>query len=200
MILGAALPMLAAASSVIAACSNHDETPSVRGPSPSASASATSEPSGADAGTLYSRVGGNAGIKAIVDGILDTALRDPVLASYFGASEPRPALKATLEQDKACLVLQLGQSAGGPEVYPGQVVGGFTCRSMAAAHAGLAIDEAVFDRFIGIAAGVLKAAKVADADIATLGSALLSSKAEIVTVFRTGNDAGAYDPDAATRP
>jgi hypothetical protein len=197
MIVAASLTVLTGSVSVIAACSSHDSAsgPSASGSSasaPSASGPSASAPSGADAATLYSRLGGNAGIKAIAAAMIDAALRDPVIATYFGAGDPKPVLKATLEQDVACLTLQLGQAAGGPEVYPGQVAGGFTCRSMTAAHAGLAIDGAVFDRFIGIAAGVLKAAQVADDDIATLGVEMIGLKAQVVSVHTTNNDAGPF--------
>ena len=58
--------------------------------------------------------------------------------------------------------------------------GGFTCRSMVDAHSDLHIGSTTFDNFVTIAGGVLKDAKVADDDIATVASVLVGTKTSIV--------------------
>ena len=83
-------------------------------------------------------------------------------------------------QIKECLVLQIGNATGGPEKYPATVSGGFVCRDMKAAHAGLKISSTVFDKFVMIAAQTAKTAGVADADIKTIGGFLTGEKANVV--------------------
>ena len=135
---------------------------------------------GADgASTLYSRLGGHEGIKAAIGAIVTAELADDDIASFFA-----PNLTATHTPQPAdivdCFTALLGNAAGGPEVYPYKTAGGFTCRSMAAAHADLHIGSGTFDNFVGIAAGVLKDAGVADADIAVIGGVLNGTKSTIV--------------------
>jgi len=51
---------------------------------------------------------------------------------------------------------------------------------MHASHVALHIPGATFDKFVMIAAGVLKSAGVADADIQTIGGVLNGTKTDIV--------------------
>lgn len=160
------------------------------------------EPEGnADAGpnndasvsTLYSRLGGNAGIASAVDAIVAAELMDAEIAAVFTHAAAYPnAPSAT--QIKECLVAQLGNAAGGPETYPTTVSGNFTCRSMAEAHAHLGITTAVFDKFVMIAANTLTSAGVAAADVEAVGGVLNSTKTTIATgptlYQRLGGNAG----------
>ena len=82
-------------------------------------------------------------------------------------------------QIKECLVAQVANAAGGPEQYPTTVSGGFTCRSMVAAHAGLGISATVFDKFVMIAANTLTAAGVSAEDVGILGGVLNSTKPDV---------------------
>lgn len=153
----------------------------------------TGSPDAAAATTLYQRLGGNEGIASAVDAIVAAELMDPDIAAYFAhAAQYRGAPSAV--QIKECLVLQLGAAAGGPEVYPGTVSGGFVCRGMAEAHAHLGIESADFDKFVTIAAGVLTSAGVAPADVAVIGGVLNSTKPAIAigpTLYqRLGGHAG----------
>ena len=137
---------------------------------------------GSDAkGTLYERLGKKEGIAKALTAIVDAALMNPDVASYFffQVQDPVPAGHPTRAQIEECLTLQLSAAAGGPETYPATVSGGFTCRSMAAAHAGLGIPPGTFDDFVTIAAGVLKGAGVADEDIGTIGTVLVGTKADV---------------------
>jgi len=154
-------------------------------------------PMGGDAGTtLYSRLGGHAGIAAAVDMIVARELMDPEIASYFfyQVQMPVPGGHPTVAQLKSCLVNQLGNAAGGPEAYPGAPGDnmGFQCRNMAAAHTGLQIPNSVFDRFVANAAGVLMTAGVAAADIAVVGGVLNSTKADVAQ--GVSRDGGSFVP------
>jgi hemoglobin len=171
------------------------------GCSSSSSGSPTTPPvdsggGGDGATTLYERLGGNSGIAGAVDAIVAAEVQDPDIASFF-APNGQSGHMPTVAQIKACLVLQLGNAAGGPEVYPGTVAGGFTCRSMKAAHASLHIGNGTFDKFISIAAMTLMTAGVSAADIGTIGGVLTSLKPDIVDPsapdggpFMGGSDAG----------
>lgn len=130
--------------------------------------------------TLYARLGGRAGIASAVDAIVVDEVADAEIAAFF--ANAGMAGRPTVDQIKACLVNQLANAAGGPEAYPGVPADslGWQCRSMTAAHAGLGISGAVFDRFVTIAAGTLTRLGVASADIAVIGSVLNGTRADIV--------------------
>ncbi len=145
-----------------------------------------------------------AGIATAVDAIVARELMDPEIASYFyfqvtPGSNGMPPVNGhpSVAQLKSCLINQLANAAGGPEAYPGTPAdnGGWQCRDMSAAHAGLRIPGTVFDRFVSIAAGVLTSAGVSAADIATIGSVLNGTRPAIVDPSRDG---GAFIPPDAS--
>ena len=130
------------------------------------------------ASTLYTRLGGHDGIAAAIHLIVVEELKDSEIAGFFGAvGTPGHPTAAQIE---GCFTALLGKAAGGTEVYP-TTIDGFTCRDMKSSHAGLNIPGTTFDKFVTIAAGVLKTAGVADADIVTVGGVLNGTKADIVT-------------------
>ncbi|MDP9148815.1 MAG: hypothetical protein M3O36_02575, partial [Myxococcota bacterium] len=156
--------------------------------------------------TLYTRLGGHAGIRAAVNAIVAQELKDPEIVSYFYAqlSSPVPATAPTAEEIEECLTDQLGAAAGGPETYPNTVStivvdGGvvtvtgadagtltdaghatWLCRDMMATHAHLHISSGTFDRFVSIAAAELTLLNVSPADITTIGTVLAGTKTAIV--------------------
>lgn len=147
-------------------------------------------------GTLYDRLGKAPGIAAATTAIVDAELKDPEIASFFfnQVKTTIPAGHPSRAQIEECLVAQLGNAAGGPEKYPTTVSGGFVCRDMKAAHVGLGIPNATFSKFVTIAAGVLKSAKVADADIMVIGTVL--EGARTATVQDKTRDGGPFQaPD-----
>lgn len=163
------------------------------------SSGANASSSGSSATTLYDRLGKKDGIRSALELIVAEELKDPEVASFFfrqaGApanGSPTPA--AIIE----CLTNQLGAAAGGPAaevVYPTTVANGsgmHTCRDMNASHAGLGIYSSVFDKFVGIAGGVLTAAGVDPADINVVAGVLVGTKGDIVDSQRT-DDAGFQD-------
>lgn len=134
------------------------------------------------ASSLYERLGGHDGIQAAIGAIVTAELADDDIASYFAPNLQDPKHLPQPGDIVECFTGLLGSAAGGPEVYPFTTATGFKCRSMPAAHAALHIGSDTFDNFVTIAAGVLKKAKVADADIATIGSVLVGTKDKIVDV------------------
>lgn len=171
------LAMAIALAMTATACSGDDAGASSGG----ASGGMSSGAGGGSAGTLYDRLGKKDGIAKAVDAIVAEELKDPEIASYFffQVQMPVTAGHPSAAQIKECLVLQLGNAAGGPEAYPATVSGGFQCRGMTAAHASLGIPSGVFTKFLTIAAGVLKQAGVGDEDIKTVGGVLESTRGQV---------------------
>ena len=95
-----------------------------------ATASATSASTEAQAETIYQAIGGRAALTAAVDGLYGRLLADPELGPLFpnGAGA----------RHRAYVVTVLGEALGGPERYRGP--------DLVAAHRGLGITNAHFDR------------------------------------------------------
>jgi hypothetical protein len=140
--------------------------------------------------TLYDKYG--AAIPKVVDDAVAGVLADCEIAPYF-------AVVGTSGHDsvarlKSCLRLQFTALFGGPATYPGVNDEGDTCVDMTAIHAGLGIPGPVFDKFVMDFGGVLKADGVADADIATIATAVTGLESQIVSaspVQKTACDGGA---------
>jgi len=137
--------------------------------------------------TLYERLGGHDGIKGAIGAIVTAELADDDIASFFAPNLQDATHKPTAADIIDCFTALLGNAAGGPEVYPYKTPGGFTCRSMVAAHADLHIGSGTFTHFISIAAGVLAEAGVAAADIGVVGAVLTGTKSDIVDTAAPAN-------------
>jgi hypothetical protein len=165
----------------------------------SGSGSSSGGAGAADAGsTLYTRLGGHAGIRTAIDAIVAAELMDPDMKTYFfnQVTTPVPDGHPTADQIEECLTDQLGSAAKGPESFPTTVVtrddagadaGSFACRDdMTTIHAPLLISGGTFDKFIMIAGGVLVSAMGTGSytyttdDIATVAGVLTGPKAAIV--------------------
>jgi len=79
---------------------------------------------------VYQAIGGRAAVAAAVEGLYGRLLADPVLSRFF----PR----GVAAKHRAYVVTILGEALGGPERYRGP--------DLAAAHRGLGITDADFDR------------------------------------------------------
>jgi hemoglobin len=176
-----------AAGAVFAGCSSDD----------SSGGTATNDAGGGGdstaASTLYTRLGGHAGIRAAVNAIVGKELLDTDIASYFvyQTMTPTPAGHPNVDQLEECLTDQLGNAAGGPETYPTTVTddaGTWTCRDMKSIHAQFNISGGTFSQFVMIAANELQALGVAPADITAVGGVLTGTSSEIVNA--TLADAG----------
>jgi hemoglobin len=82
--------------------------------------------------TLFARLGGMDGVRALVDELVVRLASDPRVEERFARSDFR--------RFKARLVVQLCEVVGGPCRYRG--------RPLAEAHAGLGISAAEFDVFL----------------------------------------------------
>jgi hypothetical protein len=141
-------------------------------------------------GTIYTRLGGHAGIRGAVNAIVGKELADPDIVTYFfnQVATPIPAGHPTADQIEQCFTDLVAAAVSGPgETYPpaGGVTddaGTFQCRpDMTVIHAPLLISGGTFDEFITVAGGVLTSAGVCPADISTLAGALVGTKAAIVS-------------------
>jgi hypothetical protein len=128
-------------------------------------------------GVLYMKYG--TAIPQVVDDAVAGLTADCELAPYF-------AVVGTTGHDsvarlKSCLRLQFTALFGGPATYPGVNDKGDTCVSMTAIHSGLEIPVDKFDRFVTDFGAVLKKDGVADADIATIATAVMGLQSQVVS-------------------
>ncbi len=86
---------------------------------------------------LYTRLGGNAGISAVIDDFIGKVAADARINKFFAAAAADPA---RLNKLKVNLVNQVGQASGGTEIYTGL--------SMKAAHKGMNINDAQFNALV----------------------------------------------------
>src|SRR6516225_11035156 len=101
--------------------------------------SGTSAAAEAQAETIYQAIGGRAAVTAAVDGLYGRLLADPELGPLFP--------NGVGARHRAYVVTVLGEALGGPERYRGP--------DLAAAHRGLGISGAQFDRAAVHLAGTL---------------------------------------------
>ena len=94
--------------------------------------------------SLYTQVGGESGIAAVVDDFYARVTADDLLGPWFAKTDG--------ERLRGHLRAYLTVALGGPEAYSG--------RSMRAAHAGLAITGQAFDSVLDRLADSLTAAGV----------------------------------------
>jgi len=90
--------------------------------------------------TIYEAIGGRAAVRAAVDGLYGRLLADPELSRLFPAGVG--------EVHRGFVVTVLGEALGGPERYRGP--------DLVAAHRGLGITDAHFDKTAGHLDAVLE--------------------------------------------
>ena len=118
--------------------------------------------------TLFDRLGGRAGIVAVVDDFVNNCAADTRINSFFAATAKDPKRLATF---KTNLVNQICE-AGGPCKYTG--------KDMKTAHAGMGISNAHFDALVEDLQKSLDKFKVAVADQKALLGVLGPMRAQIV--------------------
>ncbi len=116
--------------------------------------------------SLYSRLGGQQGVAAMVDGWVDAASADPRIKGQFA--------KVDLTRFKAVLAQWVCVNASGPCVYTGP--------GLIDAHTGLAISEADFNAFIDDLKKNLEAKQVSTDDQEQLLSLLQTRRGSVVQV------------------
>ena len=87
--------------------------------------------------SVYSRLGGNAAITAVIDDFIGKVAADTRINAFFAAAAADPA---RLNRLKLNLVNQVGQASGGPEKYSGL--------DMKTAHKGMKITDAQFNALV----------------------------------------------------
>ncbi len=124
---------------------------------------------GPAAGALYTRLGAEAGIRTVMTDFVGRVVGDPKINGFF--------LNANVDGAKLtnCLVLQIGNATGGPQVYPSA-----GCRDMKSSHAGLKISMNDFNDLAGHLVAALKQAGVAQADVDTIVGVVSPMAADIV--------------------
>jgi hemoglobin len=118
--------------------------------------------------TLYARLGGEPGIKAVVEDLV---------ANVLASDKIRPQHKAHLQQGdvaglKRKLIDQIGEATGGPQKYKG--------KSMKDAHAGLGITDADFDALVEALVQALDKNKVGEAEKKELLGLLAPLRKDVV--------------------
>lgn len=116
--------------------------------------------------SIYDSIGGTEAVSAAVDDFYVRLTTDPELARYFSGTD--------LNRLKAHQRAFITAAVGGPDLYRG--------RDMAAAHAGLAISNAHFDRVVDHLVATLRHLGVPGETITEVGSTLGTLRADIVTV------------------
>ncbi len=124
---------------------------------------------GQDKDALYTSLGGNKAIAAVVDLFVGNVAADAKINSFFKADVADPA---KLKKFKANLVDQICEAAGGPCKYKG--------KTMKAAHAGMGVSTADFTALVGDLVAALDKAGVKPADKQALLGVLGPMKSDIV--------------------
>ncbi|MEP6853233.1 MAG: group 1 truncated hemoglobin [bacterium] len=115
--------------------------------------------------SLYSTLGEEVGIRKVVEDFYERVLGDSDLAPKF-ENVDLPALRRHQ-------VAMISAAAGGPNQYTG--------REMRAAHAGLNITGAQFDKVVGHLVASLGSFGVSSDAIGQVGAALAPLKSDIVS-------------------
>lgn len=115
--------------------------------------------------TIYDSIGGAPAVQAAVDDFYLRVLADPQLAPYFTEID-----MTRLRRHQRAFI---AAAIGGSELYEG--------RSMAAAHAGLAITDADFDAVVGHLVETLTGLGVPAETIGQIGAALAPLRGDIVS-------------------
>lgn len=124
---------------------------------------------------LYERLGGEAGVKAVVaDFVARAAANEKVNFTRKGTGKEWPATPENVAKLQKHLVDLIGSLTGGPQKYTG--------RPLKGSHAGLKISNYEFDWLIGALVDSLKKFKVAEKDSDELVGIVASTRGDIVEV------------------
>jgi hemoglobin len=134
--------------------------------------------------TLYSRLGGDAGVHAIADELIDRVAADPVHGVSFRDTN--------LKRIKRLLAEQLCELSGGPCRYSGS--------PMKESHAGLHITQADFYDMVGTLRTILHERHVATGAGNELLRLLAPMKRDVVDTLPAAPQAPAAQPLPAGQP
>ncbi|HEX8322669.1 MAG TPA: group 1 truncated hemoglobin [Tepidisphaeraceae bacterium] len=134
--------------------------------------------------TLYSRLGGDAGLKSIVSDWIDRAIADPRVnwkrvgvksGGLLGVGDKDMTWQPTqarIDEMKKHIVQMLALASGGPAHYDG--------RDMKNSHAGMKISNTEFDAAVGDLQAAMEAHKVQTQEIKELLAIVESTREQIV--------------------
>jgi hemoglobin len=120
--------------------------------------------------TLWERLGGEKGVRKVVDDFVLAAAEDKKV-NFLRDGKYKPDAKA-IDHLKQLLVEFISTHSGGPLKYTG--------RSMAESHKGMGITDSEFDALVNVLVTILKKHKVSDADLAALGGVVENTRKDIV--------------------
>jgi hemoglobin len=115
--------------------------------------------------TLYDALGAEGGIRDAVDAFYSRVVADPDLAGFFAGTDMTRLRRHQVDM--------LVSATGGPRQYTG--------RDMAAAHQGLNITDAAFDKVVGHLGATLASAGADEDSIAAVVAALAPLRSSIVS-------------------
>ncbi len=150
---------IALAAVALAACGGGHEQSGGTTPTGTGSAAAAGD-------TLYARLGGEAGVKAVVKDFVENNVAKDARIDRFFLNADIPGLEKKLYE-------QICSASGGGCTYSG--------KDMKTAHAGMGITEADFNALVEDLVKALDNAHVADADKQALLGVLGPMKPDIVT-------------------
>jgi hemoglobin len=125
--------------------------------------------------SLYVRLGGEPGVHAVADSLIDRVVADPVTGPSFE--------DAKLDRIKRLLAEQICELSGGPCRYSGD--------SMREVHAGHHITQAQFYRMVAVLRDVLRERGVAEGAANELLRLLAPMKRDVVERAAPGHQAAA---------
>lgn len=127
--------------------------------------------------SLYTRLGGNAAITAVVDEFLANVVADARINKFFA--------NVDAARLRTLLIEQIGAATGGPEVYTG--------RDMKTTHAGMGITDADFNALVEDLVKALDKFSVPEKEKTELLTALAGLKGDIVEVSALPATGGSFD-------
>jgi hemoglobin len=116
-------------------------------------------------GTLYERLGSNAGITALIGGFLPSVALDARINTFFAAANP--------QRLSALLVEQIANLSGGPEKYTG--------RTMKETHATMRIQKVHFDALIDDLTKAMQSQQIPEKERGELLALLNPMATDIIT-------------------
>lgn len=121
--------------------------------------------------SLYQRLGGAAGISALVDGVVEAHMENPIVQSRFLPYRDKPDVMAKVKKHTCDF---FGAGSGGPETYGG--------RSMSDTHRGMNISSAEYDAVADDISRTLEKHGIDEATRAEVMGIVQSLKGEIINI------------------
>lgn len=121
--------------------------------------------------TMWDRLGGEKGVRKVVDDLVAAAADDPKV-DFFRGGKFKPKDDKAVPHLKQMLVEMISENTGGPLKYTG--------KSMAEAHKGMMISDAEFDALGGHLVAALKKNGAAQADIDAIVKVVETTRKAIV--------------------